>query len=59
MPPHVLVAAGALAGLAASTATFPLEVRALLHDLVVVAIATAVCAPRVLVCERSMRCNAV
>lgn len=33
MPPHVLVAAGALAGLAASTATFPLEVRAWLHTL--------------------------
>jgi hypothetical protein len=32
MPPHMLVAAGALAGLAASTATFPLEVRALLHS---------------------------
>ena len=33
MPPHMLVAAGALAGLAASTATFPLEVRALLRNL--------------------------
>lgn len=33
MPPHMLVAAGALAGLAASTATFPLEVWPLLSRL--------------------------
>ena len=32
LPPHVLVAAGALAGLAASTATFPLEVRCKSHS---------------------------